>query len=62
MKKYRGKYKKYRTCKHADKTGLMEYMILVPVLETCPKMKRLLSGNFADKVICENCEAWEGSQ
>lgn len=56
MAKYRGKYKKCRSCVHAVEP-LME---LVIVLETCPKLFKSSSGtSFSDKHICEECEFYK---
>lgn len=53
MVKYRGKYKKCRSCVHAVEP-LME---LVIVLETCPKLFKSSNGTlFSDKHTCEECE------
>ena len=57
MDKYRGKYKKCRTCVHA----VEPMMELVIVKESCPeKWENKSTGTmFSDKHRCEACEHYE---
>ena len=55
MAKYRGKYKKSRTCVHAEEV----MMILVRVSADCPHGIVVSSGTlFSDKELCEACTAY----
>ena len=53
--KYKGKYKKCRTCVHA----IEPLMVMVIVKESCPKAIKFSSGPMVEKMTCENCEKWE---
>ena len=53
--KYRGKYKKCRTCKHV----IDVHMVIVEVKPECPKHVVFSCGLFVDKKRCETCEHWE---
>lgn len=59
MTKYRGKYKKCRTCKHVEEIG----MSVVFVYESCPNKITIPSGlrslYTSDKQRCEECKYWE---
>lgn len=55
MAKYRGKYKKSRTCIHA----ICVHMVLVEAKDTCPKAVKFSSGLMTDKYICEQCEHYK---
>ena len=52
--KYRGKYKKCRTCKNVIEI----WNVMVEVTEDCPRKLRFSSGNMVTKEICEECEDW----
>lgn len=52
MAKYRGKYKKCRTCTHVIET----LMIMVLVKDTCPNKHMFSGGYMTDKYTCEKCE------
>jgi len=55
MAKYRGKYKKSRTCGHAENV----HMVMVSVKDTCPKKSKFSSGFMVDKYTCETCEYYQ---
>lgn len=55
MAKYRGKYKKCRSCIHA----LDVHMVMVEVKGTCLKGVKFSSGLMVDKYTCERCEYYE---
>jgi hypothetical protein len=53
VSKYRGKYKKCRTCENA----IEPMMIMVVVKDSCPKKVKFSSGSYmVDKYTCEACE------
>lgn len=54
MNKYRGKYKKCRSCVYA----LDVHMVLVKTDDKCPKSFVLNDWNFTDKMTCEMCDSW----
>lgn len=52
--KYRGKYKKCRTCKNAIEV----MMVMVRVDENCPHGVQYTSSVMTDKYTCDKCEDW----
>lgn len=52
MGKYKGKYKKCRSCQHAKEV----HMVLVEVKETCPNGRKRSSMTCVDKRTCESCQ------
>jgi len=55
MYKYRGKYKKSRTCVHAIEV----MMVMVQVKDSCPDKTNYSSGPMSDKYHCEKCKHHE---
>ena len=55
MTKYRGKYKKCRTCTHA----IEPLTVIVLVGEACPNKHMFSDGYMTDKYTCEKCEHFE---
>ncbi|RNC62795.1 MAG: hypothetical protein AWM53_02014 [Candidatus Dichloromethanomonas elyunquensis] len=55
MPKYKGKYKKSRSCIHAEQP----LMFMVIVKDTCPKKVKFSSAYMVDKPTCEECECHE---
>ena len=55
MAKYRGKYKKCRTCIHS----IEPLMVMVLVRESCPNKHKFSGGDMVDKYTCKKCEHFE---
>lgn len=55
MTKYRGKYKKCRSCKHA--VEVLGKAIMVK--NTCPKGTKFASCFIVHRLTCEKCEQYE---
>ena len=58
MNKYRGKYSKCRTCKHA----IEPMMALVEVSDKCPKRVYFSGGPMVSKQTCETCNHYEDAR